>query len=187
MDQFSYLSVLTGLILGLGITHLMEGVGHFARYRGRMTWHWPAKLWVGVLLALHIQCWWAMYALRHITQWTFPMFLMVLIQPILLFLLSAVALPEIKDREKIDFESAFASQAPFNFAVAALMVLSSLAKEWVIYGRLPHAQNLAFHGVLILLFTGAAISRSRTIQTGAVLLTAILVGGYIASLFNELS
>lgn len=186
MDPFSYLSVLIGLILGLGIAHLMEGIGQFARYRGQIAWHWPAKLWVGILLALHIQCWWAMYELRHIESWTFPMFLTVLIQPILLFLLAAVALPELQDNQKIDFESAFANQAPFTFTVAALMVLSSLAKEWVLYDRLPRTQNLAFHVLLILLFLAARLVRSSRFQAGVVLLTALLIASYIALLFGQL-
>ena len=41
MDEFSYLSVLIGLILGLGITKLMEGIGHLVQVRERIVRYWP--------------------------------------------------------------------------------------------------------------------------------------------------
>ena len=84
MDEFTYLSVLIGLILGLGITQLMEGFGRLLQLRDRIIWYWPGKVWGFVLLIFHIQAWWAMYELRHIPHWTFPSFIVVLVQPVLL-------------------------------------------------------------------------------------------------------
>lgn len=164
MDEFTYLSVLIGLILGLGITQLMEGFGRLLQLRERITWYWPGKLWGIVLLIFHIQAWWAMYELRHIPHWTFPSFIVVLIQPVLLFLLSALALPDARDEERIDLRTAFLSHAPFTFVVASLMVISSLVKEYWLYHRLPHGQNLLFHSLFLLLFiTGVVLPPSAVI------------------------
>lgn len=186
MDEFTYLSVLIGLILGLGITQLMEGFGRLLQLRERISWYWPGKLWGIVLLMFHIQAWWAMYELRHIPHWTFPSFIVVLIQPVLLFLLSALALPDARDEERIDLKAAFISHAPFTFLVASLMVLSSLGKEYWLYHRLPHGHNLHFHGFFLFLFmTGALIPSERSyrlVVTGS----ALILGIYIGMLFLNL-
>lgn len=180
MDEFTYLSVLIGLILGLGITRLMEGFGHLLQLRDRISWYWPGKLWGFVLLIFHIQAWWAMYGLRHIPNWTFPSFIVVLIQPVLLFLLSALALPDAKGEAQIDLKTAFLRHAPFTFSVASLMVLSSLGKEYWLYHRLPHGQNLLFHGLFFILFvTGALIPTERCyrlVVTGSALILSLYIG-----------
>lgn len=187
MDEFTYLSVLIGLILGLGITQLMEGFGRLLQLRERITWYWPGMIWGSVLMILHIQAWWAMYELRHIPHWTFPSFIVVLVQPVLLFLLSALALPDAREEQDIDLRVAFIGHAPFSFIVASLMVLSSVGKEYWLYHRLPHGENLLFHALFLLLFvTGALIPIERSYRlviTGSALVLVL----YIGSLFLRLN
>ena len=186
MDEFSYLSVLIGLILGLGITKLMEGVGHLVQVRGRIVWYWPLKLWAVVLLVFHLQAWWAMYELRHITDWTFAGFLIVLIQPILLFLLSALALPDVGEIEKTDLRTSFTEHASFTFRIAMLMVFSSLLKEYWLYHRLPQVTNLAFHCLFIAVFSIGSFSGGSRRYEWVVLSTGLILLLYISLLFIKL-
>lgn len=124
-----------------------------------------------------------MYELRHIPHWTFPSFIVVLIQPVLLFLLSALALPDARDDERIDLRMAFISHAPFSFIVASLMVVSSLAKEYWLYHRLPHNQNLLFHGLFLVFFITGVLIPSERIYRLVVTGSALLLGLYIGALF----
>src|SRR6478672_4069223 len=64
MDPFSYLSVLISIILGLGITQLVTGLGRLIQARGRIKFYAPTIAWVGLLLIIHVQTWWAMFGLR---------------------------------------------------------------------------------------------------------------------------
>jgi hypothetical protein len=188
VDEFTYLSVLIGLILGLGITQLMEGFGRLLQLREQIFWYWPGKLWGGVLLIFHIQAWWAMYELRHIPHWTFPSFLVVLIQPVLLFLLSALALPDSSgDDQRIDLRSAFIGHAPFTFVVATLMVLSSFLKEYWLYHRLPLGQNLGFHALFLLLFIIGVLIPTERCYRLVITGSALILGFYIGSLFLRLN
>jgi len=52
--------------------------------------YWPSLLWAGVLLLIFIQSWWAMFVLRHYTDWTFLAFAIVLLQTIALYMMAAV-------------------------------------------------------------------------------------------------
>ncbi len=93
MDNFSYLSVLISIVLGLGITQLLSGFGRWVKNRSSFPAYAPTIVWSAVLLLMHIQTWWSMYGLRFHTDWTFFQFFVVLLQPIVLFLLSSLVLP----------------------------------------------------------------------------------------------
>jgi hypothetical protein len=186
MDEFTYLSVLIGLILGLGMTQLMEGIGRLFHHRQRIQWYWPVKLWIGTLLILHIQAWWAMYELRHIPHWTFISFLIVLLQPILLFLLAALALPDSDEKDPGNLKEDFNGHALFSFRIATLMVLSSLLKEFWLYGRLPQGENLLFHLFFILIFLVGSFQISSRSHQWVVLGSFLLLVLYIAKLFMTL-
>jgi hypothetical protein len=45
MDPFSYLSVLTSIVLALGITRILSGVGRLLQTRGRVRIYWVHLLW----------------------------------------------------------------------------------------------------------------------------------------------
>ena len=55
MDAFSYLSVLLSIVLGLGITQLLQGFGRLMNARSRVRPYWPSLLWAVVLLVAHVQ------------------------------------------------------------------------------------------------------------------------------------
>jgi hypothetical protein len=40
MDPFSYLSVLTSIVLALGITRILSGLGRLEQTRGRVRIYW---------------------------------------------------------------------------------------------------------------------------------------------------
>ena len=65
MDRFSYLSVLISIILGLGITQLVTGLGRLIQARHRVRLYWPSVVWTGILLLIHVQTWWSMFGLRN--------------------------------------------------------------------------------------------------------------------------
>ena len=94
MDAFSYLSVLLSIVLGLGITQLLQGFGRLMNARSRVRPYWPSLLWAVVLLVAHVQNWWSMFGLRGRAHWSFLDFALVLSNPILLYLLAALVLPE---------------------------------------------------------------------------------------------
>ncbi|THD55101.1 hypothetical protein [Phenylobacterium sp.] len=93
MHAFEYLSVLLSIVLGLGRTQLLTAIGRWLELRGEIKPHAPTALWAAFLLLVYVQTWWAMFALRDMTSWTFLQFATVLARPALMFLLSSLALP----------------------------------------------------------------------------------------------
>lgn len=93
MDEFSYLSVLISVILGLAVTQILEGFRGILLSRTRIRIYWPVIAWAVLLLLICVQSWWAMFELRHYQPWTFAAFAVVLLQTILTYMLAGLVFP----------------------------------------------------------------------------------------------
>src|SRR5438045_6190009 len=90
MDAFSYLSVLISIILALGMTRVLAGVGEMLQARSRRRLYWVHAVWVANLFLYLVVAWWIFYRWRNQQQWTFFLFIFVLISPTILYLASIV-------------------------------------------------------------------------------------------------
>jgi hypothetical protein len=70
MDPFSYLSVLISIILALGMTRVLAGVGEMLQARSRRRLLGARRLVVNLFLYL-VVAWWIFYRWRNQQPWTF--------------------------------------------------------------------------------------------------------------------
>jgi hypothetical protein len=182
MDAFSYLAVLISIILGLGITHLLSGLGRVLQERKQTRSYWPAMTWVVLLLFLHVQTWWAMFGLRLLSRWTFPTFVLVLLQPIILFLLTALVLPEQPPGSAVDLKASYYAQSRTFFGLAVILLVVSLTRDRVLSGHFPGPLNTVMHGVFFLAWSGAAITKSERYHQVVAVSTALLMVVYVMAL-----
>jgi len=152
MGAFEYLSVLISIVLGLGITHLLTGFGRWVEARSEFHAFGPSLAWAGFLLLVHIQTWWTMFGYTQHHDWTFLQFVIVLLQPMVLFLLALMVFPS-SDARRQDLKENFFHQRLWFFGLITTLLAVSIVKDLVLNGALPDAVNLAFHG----LFFGVAI------------------------------
>ena len=97
MEAFNYLTVMVSIVVGLGLTQLLAGIGNFVQIRRRVTFYWLHTGWVGLLIILHLHMWWSFWVLRLVPDWTYGTFAYVLIGPSLLVIASHIAIPELLD------------------------------------------------------------------------------------------
>src|SRR5512132_2114979 len=90
MDEFSYLSVLIFVILGLAVTQILKGFRGILLSRTLIRIYWPVIAWAALLLLVCVQSWWAMFELRQYQPWTFAAFAVVLLQTILTYMLAGL-------------------------------------------------------------------------------------------------
>ncbi len=185
MDAFSYLSVLVSIVLGLGMTQILTAAGRLIRARDTVIVYWPSLVWAAVLMVIHVQVWWTLFGLRDRATWSFIGFLAVLLMPIVLYMLSALVLPEGVEATH-DLRAHYERHSPwfFGFLVAALVV--SILKDLVLQGRLPEPVNLGFH-ISLLIMWGLAIFVRRAwyhqlLAAGSVVGVTV----YISLLFSQL-
>jgi hypothetical protein len=140
------------------------------------------------LFLIHIQTWWAMFDLRGIRGWNFGAFLIVLMQPVCLFIMSALIVPgQSRIAEVADTKAAYFQESRWFLAVLLLALCDNVAKNLVLYGSLPEPPNLAAH----LIFFGVALigliwQRDKVHKILAPVGLA-LITSYIGLLFTKLS
>jgi hypothetical protein len=121
MDPFSYLVVLTSIILGLGVTRLVGGLGYLMQTRRRKHPYWVHMLWmVNLLLAMAI-VWWVAYRWRSNEHWTFLLFIWLLLLPTILYLISSLLFPDQDDEPITDWQVYFYENHRDIFLLYALV------------------------------------------------------------------
>jgi hypothetical protein len=93
-NPFEYLSILTSIFLALGITRVLTGVGKILQAREHIRVYWVHLVWSLNLFLFIVLNWWILFRWHRQPQWTFFLFLFVLLSPIISFLLSVLLFPE---------------------------------------------------------------------------------------------
>ena len=186
VDDFSYLSVLLSIVLGLGVANLLTGFARVIQMRRQVKVYVPALLWAFSLLLMHLQTWWMMFGMREVRDWTFGMFALVLIQPVLLFFLSALIWPDFDRDEALDLRANYFSQKNWFFGMLIAIVVFSLVREWVFTGHLQEQADFAFHLLLIISATGGIVFASELYHRITAAMAVVVLVLYIALLFAKL-
>ena len=105
MGAFEYLLLFAAVILGLAISDLAISLHRLLNAAKRVKWDALAPLAAALAFERIVAEWWTWHSADHLaTGFTFGMFLGVLVSTVLLFLMSAVALPD-EIEEEIDLSA----------------------------------------------------------------------------------
>ena len=186
MDAFGYLSVLLSIILGLAIAQVLQGYRALLLARGPIHVDAAPLIWSGLILLFAAQAWWASFGLNARQDWDFLDFLVILVQMGLLYMLSALVLPDVPAEQPVDLVRHFQRHRKSFFAFLIAMLASSILKEAVLEHRLTSPVNLAFH--LVLAATGVAgiVFAGKKIQLALALFAVAGFLAYVALLFARL-
>jgi hypothetical protein len=151
MEHFPYLSVLTSIVLALGITRLLTGLGRLLQGRSHVRIYWVHLLWTLNVFLFLVLNWWILFRWHTHHEWNFFLFLFVLISPTVAYLLTVLLMPD-------PFENGFNAKQHFYanhrwfFTLAALLpvsdALDTLLKGWAHF----IAQGPQYVVTLVLLF-----------------------------------
>ncbi|HEX7914310.1 hypothetical protein [Rudaea sp.] len=187
MDAFNYLSVLISIILGLAITQILKGVRGVVLSRARVIPYWPTFVFAGFLFIVAMQGWWALFELRQVRTWTFPMFALVVTQTTSLYLLAALVLPDFFGEQIIDLRKHYFAHRRIFFSLIVVTLLISLAKPFFFEGHLPNdLADVAFHLGWIALAIVAAVTKREWFHKAMSVASALTFLVYIALLFMRL-
>ena len=165
MNAFEYLSVLISIILALGMTRVLAGVGEMLQARLHRRIYWVHAVWVVNVFLYLVVAWWIFYRWRNQQPWTFFLFIFVLISPTILYLASILLFPPESDfEESIDYKTHYYANHRAFFVLFAMFtpvdIVDSLLKG------IPHFLQLGPQYVVSnsLYFVGlvtAAITRNE--------------------------
>ena len=87
MTLFEYIAVAFSIVLSLGAANLLAGLRRIFAPGRR---YWVHGVWVATILLSHAVVWWSLWSYSVVEAWTLPTFLLVLLQPVLLYLLASL-------------------------------------------------------------------------------------------------
>src|SRR6059058_3821967 len=133
MAAFEYLSVPISIILALGMTRVLGGVGEMLQARSHRRIYWVHAIWIVNLFLYLVIAWWIFYRWRNQQPWTFFLFVFVLISPTLLYLASLLLFPRESDVDRaIDYKTHYYANHRAFFVLFALFtpvdIVDSLLK-----------------------------------------------------------
>jgi len=165
MGAFEYLSVLISIILALGMTRVLAGVGEMLQARSRRHIYWVHAVWIVNLFLYLVIAWWIFYRWRDQQPWNFYLFLFVLISPTILYLASLLLFPREADVETIiDYKAHYYANHRAFFILFALFIPVDIVDS--LLKGVPHFLSLGSIYFLsgALYFTGlltAAVTRNE--------------------------
>ena len=130
MSEFEYLAVFVSLILGLGIAHLLLGLGRMIHRRDRSRPDAVHLLWTGAVFWTVVLNWWVFFQAQNVTVWSFDYFVVVVIGAVLYFLLAVLLFPPdvtvdedysvLFERNRVWFLGIFVGTSVVDIALTAL-------------------------------------------------------------------
>lgn len=93
MSEFEFLSVLISIIIGLGVTHLLAGVGRAIHQRSRTRVDTLHIVWTANVLLVLVLNWWVAFSWRNEADWSFGTFLLVILWAISMFMMAVLIYP----------------------------------------------------------------------------------------------
>jgi hypothetical protein len=128
MAAFEYLSVLISIILALGMTRVLGGVGEMLQARSRRRIYWVHAIWIINLFLYLVIAWWIFYRWRNQDPWRFLLFVFVLISPTLLYLTSLLLFPGESDIDvAMDYKTHYYANHRAFFILFALFTPVDIA------------------------------------------------------------
>jgi hypothetical protein len=165
MNAFEYLSVLISIILALGMTRVLAGVGEMLHARTHRRIYWVHVVWIVNLFIYLVVAWWIFYRWRNQQEWNFYLFVFVLISPTLLYLASMLLFPpETSTDESIDYKKHYYANHRAFFAIFGMFAVVDVA-DTLLKG-IPHFLALGMPYVIssVVYFIGmmtAAITQNE--------------------------
>jgi hypothetical protein len=178
MSKEEYLSVLVSIVIGLGISHLLTGVGNLLVDRARVRFYWVWGAFVLLTFMAYVQIWWSTFGLgdeRVLAN--FFGFLFFMLPPIGLFLMTVLLLPDFEGEGAIDLRRHYFANHRWFFGIGVLVPLLGGIRAIFLSGDPVTELDRVFDLFFITLLLTGAVSRNQRVHAA---LAAISLAAFLA-------
>ena len=189
MHMFEYVIVLISIVIGLALTHLMQGIAALIQNHRRTRIWWVNLVWAAYMFLSILFWWWWEFQLQTIKAWTFAIYLFVISYALYLYLICAVLFP--RNPEGYDsYKDYFLARRSWFFGLLIGWSVIDVVDTWV---KGPdyfasHTQDTVIFNVILALtgIIGIAVRRPAVQAIIAVGQLAYVLTGLLR-LFNLFS
>ena len=171
MNKAEYLSVLVSIIVGMGLAHLLSGIGRMLAARARVRIYWVSLVQSMIVFLAAIQFWWSTFNYDEAILENFFSFLVFLLAPILLYLMAVLVLPDFDDDVAIvSMRDHYYAVRPWFFAIGAAAVLANVVRNVVVQDAPLWTDDRPFETVFLALMTAGLLFRAPRVHAAVGLL-----------------
>lgn len=156
MEAFAHIRTVIGIILGLGLTHLIKGTVQFVQHPGRKKPYYVHLLWVFYMFLMLIHFWWWEFSLKLVTQWYFADYFFIICYILIYYVLCAILYPDdLKDYK--GYEDYFYSRKKWFFGILAMCFLADIVdtaikgEHYFLFAKTEYYIRIVSHVSLCLL------------------------------------
>jgi len=162
VDPFEYFIGLYTIIVGLGIALLVRSIGQMIEGADRIRLYWVHTGWLLLIFVTHVMSWFFLWKYHGITQWKVPEALLLLLVPVLLYLASHLAVPEIEEYapEKHDLRAYYYGRARYRWiqGLVAAAIVATLLIDRLMLGEETSELSVANRFVTLAVLAPGIIS-----------------------------
>lgn len=130
MEVYSHLRILLSLILGLGITRILTGLSRLIQAPSARPATAAHVVWSLALLLNAVHVWWFEFALRDLPVWHFGIYIIVLLNAFVLFLMASLLFPDVSHSHP-GSEDYFMERHGWFFVLFGLYFVMDLTDTWI--------------------------------------------------------
>jgi hypothetical protein len=116
MEKFTHVRIVMGMIVSLGLTHMLKGISSTIQHPSAKNVYPIHMAWVASLILNILQFWWWEFSLREIPVWTFGIYLYLIFYAFIMYLMCAMLFPD-SMREYSGYRDYFMSRRVWFFGL----------------------------------------------------------------------
>lgn len=126
MEIFNYVMVLASVVIGLALTHLLQGAARIVQHPRRYNAYWVHLIWGAYIFEYAALWWWYEFGFAGRAHWTFALYGFILLYSVTIYFTCAILFPA--DLEGYDgFEDYLISRRVWFFAFNIEIILLDVA------------------------------------------------------------
>jgi hypothetical protein len=180
---FEFLLVLYGIVAGLGISLLVRSVGQLIEARDRVRRYWVHSCWVTLVFVSHVVSWFALWRYGQHQTWSILQALLLLCVPILLYLISHLAVPELEDGRSHDMREYYFAHARWMQGLLLAVIVAGALAHYVIEGQFDVSGGRGVRTIMAAILIPGIVSRRpvvHEVQAALLLLIMVVALSYVA-------
>jgi len=172
---FEFLLALYAIVAGLGVSLLVRSVGQMIEARDRVRLYWVHTCWIGLVFVGHVVSWFALWRYSQHHPWTILQALLLLCVPILLYLISHLAVPELEDDRGHDMRDYYFRHVRWTQGLLLGVLVAGALAHYVIEGSFDLTGARGVRAAMAVILVPGIISRHPTVHAAqAVLLLLVM-------------
>lgn len=175
MSVFEFQLTLFAIVAGLGISLLVRSVGQMIEARDRVRLYWVHSCWIALTFVSYVVTWFSLWRYEEHAPWTVLQALLLLCVPILLYLISHLAVPELEDDRRHDMRDYYFRHARWIQGLLLAALLVGVLAQFFIEGRADFGGGRGVRAAMALVLLPGIVSVNPTVHAvQAVLLLLIM-------------